>query len=211
MNTFPSLLRPRVLAAIVSMLLAAAALSGTPAAPSCCSKPVPAELPLSDKSLYNTESKWTTDAGKKIRLADLRGRPQVILMFFASCQSACPMLVQELQKIEAALKPKTRAQVGFTLVTFDPRRDTPEALAAYLKIRHLPADRWRFLHGEPDDIQELAVLLGVKYKEEAGGQFSHSNLITVLNESGEIVHQLAGLGQDIKGTVEALEALVPET
>ncbi len=211
MNTFPSLLRPRVLAAIVSMLSVAAALSGTPATPSCCSKPSPAEPPLSDKSLYNTESRWTTDAGKKIRLADLRGRPQVILMFFASCQSACPMLVHDLQKIEAALKPKTRAQVGFTLVTFDPRRDTPQALATYREMRHLPADRWTFLHGDPDDIQELAVLLGVQYKKEASGQFSHSNLITVLNQNGEIVHQLAGLGQDIEGTVKVLEALVPGT
>ncbi len=211
MNILSTVLRPCALAATFLMLPARAALCETPATPSCCSKPVPAELPLSDKSLYNAESKWTTDAGRKVCLADLRGRPQVILMFFASCQSACPMLVQDLQRIEAALKPKTRALVRFTLVTIDPRRDTPEALAAYREIRHLPADRWTFLHGEPDDIQELAVLLGVKYKEEASGQFSHSNLITVLNQNGEIVHQLAGLGQDIEGTVKALEALVPGT
>jgi protein SCO1 len=64
------------------------------------------------------------------------------------------------------------------------------------------------LHGESDDVLELAALLGVKYKEEATGQFAHSNLITVLNADGEIVHQLVGLGQDINATVRELEKLL---
>jgi protein SCO1 len=166
---------------------------------------------FSDKSLYQTEAKWTTDAGKQINLADLKGRPQVVVMFFASCQYACPILVHDLQKIEAALKPESRTQVGFTLVTIDPRRDTPEALANFRAIRVLPAANWTLLHGESDDILELAVLLGVKYKEETNGQFAHSNIITVLNAEGEIVHQLVGLGQDVTATVRELEKLLPNT
>ena len=68
----------------------------------------------------------------------------------------------------------------------------------------------RMLHGEPDDTRELAALLGVKYKEGANGQFAHSNLITVLNQDGEIVHQLVGLGQDIKSTVRMIDRLTTE-
>jgi protein SCO1/2 len=177
---------------------------------SCCA-PVEAAAAFSDKSLYQTESKWTTDAGKQIKLADLKGRPQVVVMFFASCQYACPILVHDLQKIEAALKPESRTQVGFTLVTIDPRRDTPEALASFRATRVLPAATWTLLHGESDDILELAALLGVKYKEEANGQFAHSNIITVLNAEGEIVHQLVGLGQDVTATVRELEKLLSNT
>jgi len=51
-------------------------------------------------------------------------------------------------------------------------------------------------------------LLGVKYKEEATGQFAHSNIITVLNADGEIVEQLVGLGQDIQPVVRQLEKLL---
>lgn len=179
----------------------------TRATPSCCAKIEPSLTTFSDKSLFQTESKWTTDAGKQIKLADLKGRPQMVVMFFASCQYACPLLVHDLQKIEAALKPEQRGRVGFTLVTFDPRRDTPEALANFRAIRVLPANTWTLLHGAPDDILELAALLGVKFKEEATGQFAHSNIITVLNADGEIVHQLVGLGQDIGDTVRTLEKL----
>jgi protein SCO1 len=56
----------------------------------------------------------------------------------------------------------------------------------------------------------LAALLGVKYKEGANGQFAHSNLITVLNQQGEIVHQLVGLGQDITTTVRMIDQLTAE-
>jgi protein SCO1/2 len=163
---------------------------------------------LSDKSLYQTESRWTTDTGKQVKLVDLKGRPQVVVMFFASCQSACPVLVHDVQRIEASLNPDQRARVGFTLVTIDPRRDTPEALANYRATRSLATNTWTLLRGEPTDVQELAALLGVKYKEQADGQFAHSNLITVLNSEGEIVHQLAGLGKDINTTVRVIERLI---
>ena len=175
--------------------------------PSCCAAGTTNAETFSDRSLFQTESRWTTDTGKQIRLADLKGRPQAVVMFFANCQYACPLLVNDLKRIEAALKPETRARVGFTLVTFDTRRDTPEALAAYRSMRQLPAATWTMLHGEPDDVQELAALLGVKFREEANGQFAHSNIITVLNAEGEIVHQQIGLGQDIQETVRRLEKL----
>jgi len=180
------------------------------AVPSCCAKAEPAAA-FSDKSLYQTESKWTTDANQQIKLADLKGRPQVIVMFFASCQYACPILVHDLSRIEAALKPALRSKVGFTLVTFDTKRDTPAALAQFRATRNLSAANWTLLHGADDDVLELAALLGVKYKEEANGQFAHSNLITVLNADGEIVHQLVGLGQDINATVRELEKLLTTT
>jgi len=190
------------------LVFSSASCRSTSATPSCCAKSEPAAATISDKSLYQTESKWTTDASKQIKLADLKGRPQVVVMFFASCQYACPILVHDLQKIEAALRPESRAKIGFTLVTIDPRRDTPEALANFRATRVLPAETWTLLHGESDDILELAALLGVKYKEEANGQFAHSNIITVLNGEGEIAHQLVGLGQDIKATVRELEKLL---
>jgi protein SCO1 len=191
------------------LLVGLTACRSTPAA-SCCApvEPAAATAAFSDKSLYQTESKWTTDAGKQIMLADLKGRPQVVVMFFASCQYACPILVHDLTRIEAALQPELRAQVGFTLVSFDTRRDTPDALAKFRATRNLSATNWTLLHGESDDVLELAALLGVKYKAEATGQFAHSNIITVLNADGAIVHQLVGLGQDLNATVRELEKLL---
>lgn len=176
------------------------------ARPDCC-KPEAAGAPLPDRSLYQLESTWTNDAARPVHLAELRGRPQVLLMFFASCQYACPMLVYDLKRIEKALPPEVRAHTDFLLVSFDTERDTPVALADY-RVRHqLPADRWRLLRGQPDDVLELAALLGVKFKKDANGQFSHSNVITVLDAEGELVHQRVGLNGELGDTIAAVTRL----
>ena len=206
MNT-PKLI---IILAVLSIGLSASLAAETntdSATPSCCSTSLPAGE-FTDKSLYQVESTWTTDQGKHIKLGELAGKPQVVAMFFANCQYVCPVTVHDMQRIEAALAPELRARVGFTLVSFDSKNDSPAALAEFRLTRALPKERWTLLHGESDDVLELAALLGVKYKEDANGQFAHSTVITVLNAQGEIVRQQIGLGQDIKETVQTLEKLV---
>src|SRR5262245_43150801 len=70
---------------------------------SCCAKELTASSVISDRSLYQLDSSWTNDTGGILKLASLAGRPQVVTMFFANCQFACPVLVHDMKKIEAAL------------------------------------------------------------------------------------------------------------
>ncbi len=177
-----------------------------PPTPVCCVKPETSGA-FTDRSLYQTESNWTTDQQKQIKLSHLAGYPQVVAMFFANCQFACPIIVNDMQRIEAALPAVLRDRVRFALVTFDPQRDTPAALAQYRQAHKLSLEGWTLLHGQPDDILELALLLGLKFKADANGQFSHSNVITILNAQGEIVHQQIGMNQDIRESVRLLQEL----
>ena len=172
--------------------------------PFCCATNLPPSAVFTDQSLYQLDSTWTNDAGQSVKFSQLQGRVQVVVMFFASCTYACPIIVHDMQRIEAALPEKVRAGTGFTLITIDPERDTPEALHAYRSVHKLTLNRWTLLHGTPDDTLELAALLGVKFKRETSGQFAHSNLITVLNEQGEIIHQQIGLNQDLAETVSRI-------
>ncbi len=56
------------------------------------------------------------------------------------------------------------------------------------------------------------MLLGVKFKQDARGQFAHSNLLTVLNPDGEVVHQHAGLMGDISTAARAVaDTVAPPT
>lgn len=173
---------------------------------SCCVAAAPGK-PLSDKSLYQLNSSWTNDEGRAIQLSSLRSRPQVVVMFFASCQFTCPLTVAQLKRLEAALPPEIRAKVGFTLISFDSVRDTPAALKNYRTQRDLSPDTWTLLNGSPDSVQELAAVLGVKVKQDAQGQFSHSNLITLLNSEGEIVEQFVGLNSDNQQIVAEIKKL----
>jgi protein SCO1/2 len=127
-------------------------------------------------------------------------------MFFASCGYACPLTVTDMQAIREKLPAAIRDRAAFVLVSFDVARDTPEALARYRAQRALDAS-WILLRGTDDSVRELAALLGVKFKQEADGAFSHSNLVTILNAQGEITHQRLGLKG---GLDEAAAALVPK-
>jgi protein SCO1 len=206
-------MKPLVLLMLpVAVLAASCATSSRDAAsaakPSCCATNAEPSAAFTDRSLYQLESTWTNDAGQPVKLGALRGRAQVVVMFFASCTYACPIIVHDMKRIEAALPETVRANTCFTLITIDPERDTPAALHGYRSVHKLPSGRWTLLHGTPDDTLELAALLGVKFKREASGQFAHSNLITVLNDQGEIIHQLVGLNQHIQATVQAIERAV---
>ena len=173
--------------------------------PDCCAKKELAPAaPLSDRSLYQIDSSWANDAGAMLKLAELRGKPLVVSMFFASCQFTCPVLVNDMKRIESALPENVRTNVGFLLVSFDSERDTPETLAQYRKIHGLGA-HWTLLRGAPEDVLEFANLLGIKFKKDLRGQFAHSNVITVLDSGGEIVRQIAGLNRDTAETVAAVE------
>jgi len=174
--------------------------------PSCCAKELTTTVPLPDKSLYQLDSSWTNDARVELKLTSLRGRPQIVTMFFASCEFACPILVNDMQRIESALPENVRTNVGFVLVSFDTERDTPAALATYRKNHRLNAN-WTLLRGAPDDVQEFGALLGVKYKKDARGQFAHSNIITVLDANGQIVSQQMGLNQRMDEVVSTLKRL----
>jgi protein SCO1 len=175
--------------------------------PPCC-RELKADAPLTDRSLYQLESKWTSDVGREVRLEVLRGRPQVVALFFASCEFACPITVNDMKRLEAALPEGVRDQIGFLLVSIDHERDTPEALRAFRGRQELGTQRWTLLRGGADDLRELAALLGVNYRKDARGQYAHSNLITLLNADGEVAFQQSGLNQRIEGLQQQLEKLV---
>jgi protein SCO1 len=189
-----------------SLLNAAEPAASLPAKPTCCATNGPASVRYTDASLYQLDSIWSSATGRKLRLGEFQGRVQVVTMFFARCEFACPILVHDMKRIEAGLPATLRTNVGFLLVSFDSERDTPEALKAYSQRVELDADRWTLLRGSPDDVLEFAALLGIKFKKGARGQFAHSNVITVLNPAGEIVFQQVGLNQDIQPTLEAIAA-----
>jgi protein SCO1/2 len=172
-----------------------------------------AELPAaaySARSIYQLESVWTTAAEQPLRLGYLQGKVQVLAMVYTTCESACPIIVSLIQLIEAALSPELRPHVGFVLVTFDPARDTPDVLSAYGARMGLDPTSWGLLSGQPDDVLELATLLGIKYKRDQSGNFIHSNVITVLNKAGEMVHRHEGLQQDMASTLEAIRQAVQD-
>jgi len=157
-------------------------------------------------SIYDLNSTWTNQNGDTVRLNDLRGRPQVICMFFSNCGYACPRITADMKSLESSLAPEQRGRVGFIMASFDVERDTPDALRVFAETKELGSD-WQLLHGDEDAVRELAAALSVRYRKEADGNFAHSNYITILDSEGHIVHQREGLGGDLGETVKQLATI----
>ena len=163
---------------------------------------------LSDLSVYNLDAAWTTQDGDEMKLGDLAGKLRAMAMVYTSCPYACPRIVADIQHIASRIPAKYAEDIGFVLVTLDTEVDTPGRLKAFALENNLKSDRWTLLHGRPEDVLTLAALVGVKYKKTTATDFAHSNLITILNRRGEVVHQQNGLGTDPAQTVKAIEDLL---
>ncbi|HET6569721.1 MAG TPA: SCO family protein [Rhodothermales bacterium] len=154
------------------------------------------EATCSDRSLYLLDSWWFDQSGRRVKLASLQGEPVVLAMVFTHCGSACPMIVHDMKEIAERLPERARLNVRFVLVSLDPERDTPEALSRFAQAHRLDPAHWLLLSGKGTDVRTLAAALGVRYREEADGQIMHANVISFLNEKGEVVYRQEGLGSD---------------
>ena len=159
---------------------------------------------ISDMSIYNLPSHWTTQDGNEIELKELKGKVLAMVMIYTSCQAACPRLVADMRNIEKQIPQDKKDGVQFVFVSIDPKTDTPERLTAFAKENEMEDDKWLFLRGTESDTREFAAVLAVNYKQISPMDFSHSNIISVFDQRGELVHQQEGLGVNNKETVEAI-------
>lgn len=159
-----------------------------------------------ERSLFRLQSSWLDDGGKPRRLDESRGDVQVVVLFYTLCPGTCPMTVKALQMLERGEKYAIGGATRFVLVTVDPERDTPEVLRDYRRTMQLGKQRWTLLRGSASDVRKLAALLGFNYEQVESGEFAHSNLVTVLNPRGEIVHQQKGVGGDLEELAAAIRA-----
>jgi len=84
------------------------------------------ELP--GDSVYRLDIPLVDQNGTGSHLADRRGRPQLISMFYTSCQYVCPLIIDTLRTTERSLDPAERQDLDVLVVSFDPERDTPVQL-----------------------------------------------------------------------------------
>jgi protein SCO1/2 len=164
------------------------------------------EAPLPGASIYHLDASWTDHRGETLDLEELRGGPVIVTMIYASCETACPLLIRDAIRLYDALPAEARAATSVLVVSFDPERDAPGRLADYVAANDLERPSWRFAVGEAHDTRALAGLLGVRYRPAGNGMFSHSNLITVLGPDGVVLQQIEGLGRPLEPAIDAIVA-----
>lgn len=177
--------------------------------------PIHKELPstietneISDSSIFNLTSKWNTEEGTSIELKDLKGKTLVMVMIYTTCKAACPRLVADMRNIEKQIPAELLSDINFVLVSIDPETDTPERLKKFAIENLMDGEQWTFLQGTVNSVREFANVLAVKYKQISPMDFSHSNIISVFDPNGELIHQQEGLGVDNKETISKIKETV---
>ncbi|ESU19631.1 SCO1/SenC/PrrC protein, involved in biogenesis of respiratory and photosynthetic system [Flavobacterium cauense R2A-7] len=164
----------------------------------------PTNKTISDLSIYNLPSQWTTQDNKNIEMKDLKGKVLVMVMIYTSCKSACPRLVADMRNIEERIPANLKDKVQLVLVSIDPTVDTPKRLKEFSIENKMDGNQWLFLRSTEENTREFAAVLAVNYKKISPMDFSHSNIISVFNAEGELAFQQEGLGVSYDETVNKI-------
>lgn len=162
-----------------------------------------AELP--ENSLYQINSQWQTQDGEWITLKNLSGKKQIISLVYTHCQHTCPIIIENMRMVEKSIPKDKKDNYAFVLVSLTPKTDTAEVLKAFAQERKLDPKNWTLLRGDENDVRLLAMALETEYKAVENNEVSHSNLISVLDEQGEILYQAKGAANQAKNIISELQ------
>ena len=164
----------------------------------------------SDISLFNLESDWQNQNAETTQLSFLNGKPTIMTMIYTHCEYSCPVIVKEMKDLYSKIPQDYTTDVNFLFVSIDPIHDKPDTLKRFMKEEELNPEHWTMLSGTESNIRELAAVLGFKYKKSSLMDYAHSNLITLLNEKGEIVEQLEGFEENREKFINKAIKLIEE-
>jgi len=153
------------------------------------------ESPPGD-SLYQVQAALTDQHGQALQWPELRGQPRLVSMFYGNCHLMCPLILENAKALQKQLG-ADGARLGVAIITLDPARDTPEALAAVAADHRTPPE-WRYLRPEADAVRALASVLGVRYRFREDGSINHTSVLVLLDAEGREVarSEVTGIAPD---------------
>ncbi len=164
----------------------------------------PSDLVIPETSIFNIEDTWKNQYNENFQFKDLAGKPSIMAMIYTSCQFSCPRIVADMREIESLVPKEKVNDINFVLISIDPEVDQPDTLKSFMIKNDMEPSRWTLLTGSKEQIQDIAAVLGFKYKKSSLMDYAHSNLITEFDKKGNWLHQTEGFGNDKAEIVEVL-------
>lgn len=148
-------------------------------------------------SIFDLNSNWVDQNGRQLKLNQLSGTKTILSMAYTRCSHSCPLTISKMSHIFGQIPKGAQSNVRLVLVSFDRKNDTPEKLKTYMLSRKLDESKWTFLTATSEGaIRELAVTLGINFKPVGDSDFSHSNVVVLLDDNGVILERLDNLSAD---------------
>ena len=126
-----------------------------------------------------------------IGLKDVKGKVFVAEYFFTTCQTICPRMNDQMQRVQAAFKDESNFRIlSFTV---NPEVDTVEQIKRFAQEHKAIAGKWHFLTGDKTKLYEAArkyfFLLKkseVENQGDVGSDFIHTNNFVLVDKEQRI-------------------------
>ena len=130
---------------------------------------------------------FTNQHNNKISNKDYKGKVYVVEFFFTTCPSICPIMNENMVKIQNAFY--GNPNFGIASFTINPEYDTPKVLLDYALSYKITNPNWHLLTGSREAIYTLANkgfnLYAAEAPEVEGG-FEHSGFFALIDKDGNI-------------------------
>jgi protein SCO1 len=93
-------------------------------------------------------------SGAPVTLASQRGRYVLVTFIYTHCPDVCPLITQNLNAALRVIGPSARRKVRVLAVSVDPKGDTPKAVSAYTREKHL-LPQFRYLIGTRAELRRV--------------------------------------------------------
>ena len=182
------------------VLLSLASLAVTPVLAGAANAALPGD------SIYRLDAQLQDQDGRPLALSALQGTPVLASMFYSSCDMVCPMIFETVHATLRALPAAQRSAVRVLMVSFDPERDTVAVLKKTAQARNCDG-QWVLARADEGTARKVAAVLGIQYRRLADGEFNHSTVINVLDQSGRITAKTGKLGSVDAKVTEAIRKM----
>ncbi len=153
---------------------------------------------------------------KTITQKEIEGKVFVAEYFFTTCQSICPIMNVQMQRIQKEYKENSKVKIlSFTV---DPDVDNVEQMKKYSQQQLAVSGQWHFLTGKKEDLYSLArksffVLKPAEAQNQgdAGSDFIHTNNFVLVDQQKRIRGYYDGTSQkEVTKLIKDISRLLEE-
>jgi protein SCO1/2 len=128
--------------------------------------------------------------GQRVNIDQYRGKAVLVTFLYTHCPEICPLITANLRTAQNLMGAKTFAKAQIIAVSVDPRGDTPQTVAAFLKVHEMTGrQRWGVGSerdaSQPDVVNHSALVYGISASGQLKTVYIGSNF-----KPSEIAHDV---------------------
>lgn len=170
------------------------------------------ECNFNDEQHVIPDFSLSAHTGETVKASNLLGKLTVVDFFFTSCPSICPIMSDELTRVQSAFADEDVFQIlSFSV---DPENDTIETLREYADRYQVNDNKWKLITGAKKDIYRLARCGFIMPVQDGNGEpldFIHSDKLVLVDAQKRIRGYFSGTDrEDVDRLILEIKILLSE-